>query len=64
MKLNDDMWTSCKILKGVAGPGDFLIPLGVIRLINNDDTFAIIVKVVNVNGKIADNGKDDVDDKE
>jgi hypothetical protein len=62
-KLNDDMWTSCKFLKGVAGPGDFLIPLGVVRLINNDDTFAIIVKVINVD-KIAGNGKVNVNDKE
>jgi len=62
-KLNDDWWGSYKFLKGVAGPGDFLIPLGVVRLINNDDTFAIIVKVINID-KIADNGKVNVDGKE
>ena len=62
-KLNDDMWGSYKFLKGVAGPGDFLIPLGVVRLINNNDTFAIIVKVINVS-KIAGNGKVNVDGKE
>ena len=63
VKLNDDMWTSCKFLKGVAGPGDFLIPLGVVRLINNGDTFAIIVKVINV-GKIVNDGKVNTDGKE
>jgi len=63
IKLNNDMWTSCKFLKGVAGPGDFLIPLGVVRLINNSDTFAIIVKVINVD-KIMNDGKDNVDGKE
>jgi len=63
VKLNDDMWTSCKFLEGAASPGDFLIPLEVIRLNNDNDTLAIIVKVINVN-KIADNGKVNVDGKE
>jgi len=62
VKFNDDMWTSCKFLKGVAGPGDFLIPLSAIRLDNND-TYAIIVKVINV-GKIVNDGKVNKDGKE
>ena len=62
IKLNNDLWGSYKFLKGVAGPGDFLIPLSVIRLDNND-TYAIIVKVINVD-KIAGNGKVNVDGKE
>ena len=62
VKFNDDMWTSCKFLKGVADPGDFLIPLGVVRL-DGDNDIAIIVKVINVS-KIAGNGKVNVDGKE
>jgi len=62
VKFNDDMWTSCKFLKGVAGPGDFLIPLSAIRLDNND-TYAIIVKVINVS-KIVNDGKVNTDGKE
>jgi len=62
IKLNGDWWGSYKFLKGVAGPGDFLIPLSAIRLDNND-TYAIIVKVINVS-KIVNDGKVNTDGKE
>jgi hypothetical protein len=52
IKLNDDMWGSYKYLKEaeVAHPGDVIVPFKLVRL-SNDGTYAIIVKVVNVNDK-------------
>jgi hypothetical protein len=61
IRLNADMWGSLKVLEyaGIAGPGDLLILLGVMRLNDDNDTYAIIVKAVNVNGKVnTDNGKE------
>jgi len=56
IRLNHDMWGTYKYLEGVASPGDFLLTLGALRLDNGD--IAIIVKVINVNGKTTDNGKE------
>jgi len=56
IRLNDDLWGPYKYLKGIVSPDDYLIPLYVLRL--NNDTFAIVVKVINVNKAVMDNGKE------
>jgi len=44
IKLNAVMWGSYRYLKGIAEPGDFIIPMKGSKI--DDDTYAVIIKVL------------------
>ncbi len=44
VKLNEVMWGSYRYLRGVLGPGDFIIPMRLNRMDN--DTYVLVFKVV------------------
>jgi len=44
VKINEVGWGSYRFLKGVAGPGDFIIPMRLNRMDN--DTYVLVFKVV------------------
>jgi len=59
IRLNRDMWGTYKYFEKFARAGDFLLVLGALRLDNDNDTFAIIVKVINMDKVVnTDNGKE------
>ena len=45
VKINEVGWGSYRFLKGVAGPGDFLIPMRLSKM--SDDIYVLVFKVVN-----------------
>jgi len=44
VKINEVGWGSYRFLRGVAGPGDFIIPMRLNRMDN--DTYVLVFKVV------------------
>jgi len=44
VKLNEVMWGSYRYLRGILGPGDFIIPMRLNRMDN--DTYVLVFKVV------------------